>query len=597
MMSGDGENKPVDAVVSPEAALPPEPAGSSDVPASAAVLNEADVQAVVAAGEPVSDLTPPPEMPPAPLAAQTATEEGMPEPPTEAAPVEASAAPDTPAPVAATPETAAPETPAPAAAETPAEEAPARRRVELNPTVAATDTMAIPTYTTEGQPAAGVPQAKTIPNAAPVEIPLSQDLDPALEAELAAAMSGHAPTITGASEVLGSGESDSVAAQITSEEQLVPGMKLKAKVQSVSPENTFVDLGFRSPGMLPTRNFPQGKPPHAGEEHLVIVEKYDAEQGLIHVNLTKSTRRARGNWDELQKGQIVEAYVTGVNKGGLEVAVGQIRAFLPASQVELGFVSSMDSFVGKKFPVEVTEVNAAKRNLVVSRKSILIAERKEAAASFWEKVEVGQKFSGTIKTIKDYGAFVDLGGVDGFLHVGEMSWTRIKHPSDCVAEQQTVDVVVLSLDREKQKIGLGMRQLVQNPWNAAPETYAVGKNVSGKVTRITDFGAFVELEPGVEGMIHISELDYKRVKRVADVLREGQQIEAQVLEIQPERQRISLSVKALKPKPDVPVPPKDEDLSPGKGQQYERKRKEPLRGGTTGNTGASGLFGDPNSFR
>ncbi|ODA30057.1 30S ribosomal protein S1 [Planctopirus hydrillae] len=556
-MSGDGENKPVDASLSPEASSPVEP---------------------VSQAEPVSQVEP------------VSSGEAV-------APTELSSAPqvvpgDSPVASAPAAETVSPET-APASEE-PAE-AP-RKRVELNPTLSAKDGLAIPTYAADGQ-TPGVPQAVTIPQAGPVEIPRTEELDPALEAELAAAMSGGAPTVAGASEIVGAGDSASVAAQITSEDQLAPGMKLKAKVQSVSPENTFVDLGFRSPGMLPTRNFPQGKPPHPGEEHLVIVEKYDAEQGLIYVNLTKSTRRARGNWDELQKGQIVEAYVTAVNKGGLEVAVGQIRAFLPASQVELGFVSSMDAFVGKKFPVEVTEVNPAKRNLVVSRKAILIAERKEAAASFWDKVEVGQKFTGTIKTIKDYGAFVDLGGVDGFLHVGEMSWTRIKHPSDCVREQQTVDVVVLSLDREKQKIGLGMRQLVQNPWNSAPETYAVGKTVSGKVTRITDFGAFIELEPGVEGMIHISELDYKRVKRVADVLKEGQQVDAQVLEIQPERQRISLSVKALKPKPEVVAPPKDEDLAPGKGQQYERKRKEPLRGGTTGNTGSGGLFGDPNSFR
>lgn len=556
-MSGDGENKPVDASLSPEASSPVEPVSQT---------------------EPVSQVEP------------VSSVEAV-------APTELSSAPqvvpgDSPVASAPAAETVSPET-APASEE-PAE-AP-RKRVELNPTLSAKDGLAIPTYAADGQ-TPGVPQAVTIPQAGPVEIPRTEELDPALEAELAAAMSGGAPTVAGASEIVGAGDSASVAAQITSEDQLAPGMKLKAKVQSVSPENTFVDLGFRSPGMLPTRNFPQGKPPHPGEEHLVIVEKYDAEQGLIYVNLTKSTRRARGNWDELQKGQIVEAYVTAVNKGGLEVAVGQIRAFLPASQVELGFVSSMDAFVGKKFPVEVTEVNPAKRNLVVSRKAILIAERKEAAASFWDKVEVGQKFTGTIKTIKDYGAFVDLGGVDGFLHVGEMSWTRIKHPSDCVREQQTVDVVVLSLDREKQKIGLGMRQLVQNPWNSAPETYAVGKTVSGKVTRITDFGAFIELEPGVEGMIHISELDYKRVKRVADVLKEGQQVDAQVLEIQPERQRISLSVKALKPKPEVVAPPKDEDLAPGKGQQYERKRKEPLRGGTTGNTGSGGLFGDPNSFR
>lgn len=257
-------------------------------------------------------------------------------------------------------------------------------------------------------------------------------------------------------------------------------------------------------------------------------------------------------------------------------------------------MASLDTYVGQKFPVQVTEVNPAKRNLVVSRKAIVVQERKEAAAVFWQKAEVGQQYNGRVKTVKDYGAFVDIGGVDGFLHVGEMSWTRIRHPSEVVQEGQTVDVIVLSLDRDQEKIGLGMRQLAQNPWAEAVDKYAVGRNVTGKVTRATDFGAFIELEPGVEGLVHISELDHRRVRKVTDVLTVGQEVQVQVLEVAPDRQRISLSLKALKEKPEEP---KDEDLSPGKGQQYERKRKEPLRGGTSGSAGSSGLFGDPNSYR
>jgi small subunit ribosomal protein S1 len=329
-----------------------------------------------------------------------------------------------------------------------------------------------------------------------------------------------------------------------------------------------------------------------GEEFLVIADKFDAENGVILVNLPKATRRPKGNWEELSVGQIVDCYVNKTNKGGLEVTVSNMRAFLPASQVDLGFVSSLETYVGQKFPVQITEVNPAKRNLVVSRRVLLIQERKEAASQFWQNVEVGQQFAGVVKTIKDYGAFVDLGGVDGFLHVGEMSWSRIKHPSDILQEGAQIDVVILSLDREKQKIGLGMRQLAQNPWALAADKYAVGRTVSGKVTRVTDFGAFVELEAGVEGLIHISELDHRRVKRVADVLTVGQEVQAQVLEVQPDRQRISLSLKALKEKPEAP---KDEDLAPGKGQAYERKRKEPLRGGT-GSGNAGGLFGNPGDF-
>ena len=270
------------------------------------------------------------------------------------------------------------------------------------------------------------------------------------------------------------------------------------------------------------------------------------------------------------------------------------RSFQPVRSI-LGFDfrNRSESFVGQKLTVQITELNPAKRNLVVSRRAVMIAERKELAGAFWEKVEVGQQYSGTVKTIKDYGVFIDLGGADGFLHIGEMSWTRVKHPSEVLQEGQQCEVVVLSLDREKQKIGLGMRQLSHNPWGSVENTYSVGKEVTGKITRTTDFGAFVELEPGVEGLIHISEMDHQRIRKVTDVVTVGQEIRAQVLEVAPDRQRISLSMKALKQKPEKP---KDEDLAPSKGESYERKRKEPLRGGTTA-AGGGGLFGNPGDFK
>lgn len=466
----------------------------------------------------------------------------------------------------------------------------ARRKVQLNPTLGDEDLRAVPTYAPEAGSESLAASYLQPPSGGPVELPKSADLEAQLEAEISAAMAGtmSAPAVSaeGASDTLQPG-----AIPLT-EDQLEPGAKLKAKVQSVTAENVFCDVGLRCPGLLPVKQFPPGKQPHEGEEFLVVMDKFDAENGVVLISLPKATRRPKGNWEELSVGQVVECVVAKTNKGGLEVTVGGMRAFLPASQVDVGFVSSLDGYVGQRFPVQVTEVNPAKRNLVVSRRVLVIQERKEAAATFWEKVEVGQQYSGKVKTLKDYGAFIDLGGVDGFLHVGEMSWTRIKHPSDLLQEGQAVDVVILSLDREKQKIGLGLRQLAQNPWNLAVDKYAVGTTVSGKVTRTTDFGAFIELEQGVEGLIHISELDHRRVKRVGEVLNVGQEVQAQVLEVNPERQRISLSLKALKEKPEEP---KDEDLAPSKGQTYDRKRKEPLRGGT-GGSGGGGLFGNPTDF-
>ncbi len=478
-----------------------------------------------------------------------------------------------------------------------------RKRPVLNPKIEDHETRAVGSIGSEVETAAAAIAAASAAQSASetqtsgpvgqIELPpIQTTLDDGLEQEIEAAMSGQmtAPTAAPAGAQTPSAANADLP---SSEDQLESGTKLKAKVQSITADDVFCEVGYRSPGVLPARQFPQGKQPRVGEEFLVIVEKYDPENSVILVNLPKATRKARGNWEELNVGQITECIVNKTNKGGLEVTVGGLRAFLPASQVDLGFISSMDSYVGQKLTVQITELNPAKRNLVVSRRVVLISERKELAGAFWEKVEVGQQFAGTVKTIKDYGVFIDLGGADGFLHIGEMSWTRVKHPSEVLQEGQQCDVVVLSLDREKQKIGLGMRQLSHNPWGSVETTYAVGKEVTGKVTRTTDFGAFVELEPGVEGLIHISELDHQRIRKVTDVVNIGQEIHAQVLEVAPDRQRISLSLKALKQKPEKP---KDEDLSPGKGEAYERKRKEPLRGGTTTGSGG-GLFGNPGDFK
>lgn len=478
-----------------------------------------------------------------------------------------------------------------------------RRRVQLNPTVDPELAKPVPRYESQpvassgdgsssvtGDSAASTGIVPPIPQAAPVDIPPAPaNLDQALEAEINAAMAG---AMQAAAPIPGAPASSALTPLPDTEDQLESGTKLKAKVQTITAEDVFCEVGYRSPGVVPIRQFPQGKQPRVGEEFLVHVEKFDADAGVIRVNLPKASRKVRGGWDEISVGQVVECVVNKTNKGGLEVTISSLRAFLPASQVDLGFVSSLDSYVGQRFPVEVTEVNPAKRNLVVSRRAILIQERKEAAANFWPQVDVGQQYRGRVKTIKDYGAFVDIGGVDGFLHIGEMSWTRLKHPSDVLSEGQEIEVVIISLDREKQKIGLGMRQLSTNPWEKIEEKYNVGTQVSGKVTRTSDFGAFVELEPSVEGLIHISELDHKRVKKVTDVVTVGQDVVVQVLELAPDRQRISLSLKATKPKPEEP---KDEDQAPGKGAAYERKRKEPLRGGT-GTVGGGGLFGNPGDF-
>ncbi len=472
------------------------------------------------------------------------------------------------------------------------------RRARLNPTVDLKSVRAVPSLTPTPLPDDGTTATRDgdlasppSPPSDPVLLPPERlAIDADLEKEIEAAMAGQMSDPVGPPSGAVSAPS-AVSDLPTSEEQLEAGMKLKAKVQSVTADDVFCEIGYRSPGILPTRQFPQGKQPHVGEEFLVVVEKYDAENSVVLVNLPRAIRKSKGNWEELSVGQVIECVVSKTNKGGLEVTLGALRAFLPASQIELGFAPELETFVGRKLTVQVTEVNPAKRNLVVSRKAILIQERKELAAAFWPTVDVGQQFTGTVKTIKDYGAFVDLGGADGFLHIGEMSWTRVKHPSEVLQEGIQVDVVVLSLDRDKQKIGLGMRQLARNPWSDVQDRYSVGKSVAGKVTRVADFGAFIELEQGVEGLVHISELDHQRVRRVQDILAVGQEVQVQVLEVDADRQRISLSLKALKEKPELP-----KFVEPEPVPAPVRKRKEPLRGGKTAETGGD-LFGNPKDYK
>jgi small subunit ribosomal protein S1 len=286
--------------------------------------------------------------------------------------------------------------------------------------------------------------------------------------------------------------------------------------------------------------------------------------------------------------------VVKTNKGGLEVTVGSLRGFLPASQVDLGFVSNLETYVGQKLGVQVTEVNPKKRKLIVSRRAVLELERKDLEAELWTKLAVGQTRSGKVKTIKDYGAFVDIGGVDGFLHIGEISHSRIRHPSDVLKEGQDVEVQILKLEPEKKKISLGMRQLIQDPWKTVTSNYPADSTVTGKVTRVADFGAFVELELGVEGLVHVSEIAHQRVNRVADVLKEGQEVQAKVLEVDPDRKRIGLSLKALLPRPVDKSRPAVEDRPV---EPYHRQRSGPLKGGTSDAVSKpGGLFGNPNDF-
>ena len=492
--------------------------------------------------------------------------------------------------------------------ETTPEEVASTPRVQLNPTVDPEQAKPVPTIRDESpavpaptEPAPSVaeieaergPSATHVPPKEKVEVPSkrsSQPLEADLEAEVNAALTGMGSLAVG--DVPEEGGAAAHVPTGTSDRELAPGARTRGKVVSVHGENVIVDLGVRSSGVLPARHFAEGKMPAVGDVLDVVVDKYDAAEGLLELSPGKaSVSKPAGDWNAVAQGQIVDCMVTKINKGGLEVSVSNLRGFMPAGQVDMGFCSNLDQFVGQKLRVKVLEVNPQKRNLIVSRRSFLEIALAEAREEAWKHLAVGQKVTGKVKTVKDYGAFIDIGGVDGLVHVSEISWGRIGHPKEVLKEGQEVDVVIVSLDQEKGKVGLGMKQLQASPWQSIFDKFPPNSTARGRVTKTTQFGAFVELEPGLEGMVHISEIDHKRVHRVTDVLKVGNEVDVKVLTIDTDKKRIALSVKALSAKPEAAPKPRDEDLAPGGGVPYERKRKEPLKGGGTGSGGL--MFGNP----
>jgi small subunit ribosomal protein S1 len=358
-----------------------------------------------------------------------------------------------------------------------------------------------------------------------------------------------------------------------------PGL-LKGKVVSVHNADVFVDVpGGRSQGVLPLMQFPDG-PPESGTEVEVTIEGYDGANGLLL--LSRKGQAQEVDWSSVARGMIVEVFVSGTNKGGLSIEVNRIRGFLPISQIDLYRVENAETYVGQRLRCEVMEVNPSEKNLIVSRRVLLEREREENREKLWNELAEGQVREGVVRNIKEFGAFVDLGGADGLLHIGEMSWARIKDPTEVVQLGQTVKVVVLKIDREKRKLSLGLRQLQASPWDNIGDKYPHGSRVKGKVTRVQDFGAFVELEPAVEGLIHISELSPARVRRVIDIVKVGQDVEVVVVSLDPAQRRIGLSLKAALPKAEEPEAAPEEEPEEEAPPPKPRIRTTPLRGGTGG---------------
>src|SRR6185437_16207429 len=329
-----------------------------------------------------------------------------------------------------------------------------------------------------------------------------------------------------------------------------PGPK-KGKVFRIHGQDVFIDLpGGRTQGVLPMLQFPDG-PPAIGTEVEITIEGFDHANGVML--LSRKGSAVEADWSSVAVGMTVEARVTATNKGGLSVDVNGIRGFMPISQIDLYRVEEAEQFVNQKLLCMVTEVDAVEHNLVLSRRALLEKQREEMREKLWVELAEGQVRQGIVRSIKDFGAFVDLGGVDGLLHVSEMSWQRVQDVTSIVQPGQTIKVVILKIDHERRKVSLGLKQLMPSPWDNITEKYHTGDLVAGKVSRLMDFGAFVELEPAIEGLIHISELAPQRVFRVGDIVQVDQQVQVKVLSVDPAQRRISLSLKAAQPKEPEPV--------------------------------------------
>ncbi len=385
-----------------------------------------------------------------------------------------------------------------------------------------------------------------------VDLPLKRQWDSGLEAELEAALAGFDPAAA-AGESRRTGKPGKTASTDREKgQESRPGLRT-GKVIGVRGKSIFVDLGGKSEGVLPIDQY-EGDLPLPGATIEVVVDRFDPAEGIQLLRRKGSAIDA--DWETLRKGVIVEARVTKSVKGGLEVDVDGIRGFLPISQIDLTRVDDATSYINQKFKAVVTECNQREKNLVVSRRELLEQERAELREKTWATLEEGQVHDGIVRSIKGFGAFVDISGVDGLLPVGEMSWGRVSKVEDLIKTGDQVKVKVLKIDRVTRKLTLGLKQLTPSPWASVALKYHRGTQVPGKVTKIMEFGAFVELEPGIEGLIHVSELSPNRVRRVADVVKVDQEVEVRILKVEPEERRISLS---LKPSPKAALPAEKED--------------------------------------
>ena len=328
------------------------------------------------------------------------------------------------------------------------------------------------------------------------------------------------------------------------------GSIVNGTILDIRPQVVIVDIGYKSEGVIASSEF-EDDDIEEGDEVEVLLERLENDEGMVVLSKEKAAHKQ--NWEKIvrvfEDGGLVKGKVKSVVKGGLMVNVG-VEAFLPGSQVDIIPPKDLNEYVGNIYEFKIVKVNDERKNIVLSRREVIEAERAERRQHFLQTVKVGDKGTGQVKNLTDFGAFIDLEGMDGLLHITDMSWGRINHPSEMLRIAQEVEVQILDVDREKERVSLGLKQMTDNPWQDIESKYPIGSQVRGKVTKLLPYGAFVELERGVEGLVHVSELSWvKRITRPSDVLELDQEIDASVLGISIDEQKISLGVRQLEPNP------------------------------------------------
>ena len=409
-----------------------------------------------------------------------------------------------------------------------------------------------------------------------IEVPnIRAGLGDDLEAEIAAALEG-----TSLNEMV-----DPVG-RSTKAIELEQDSRVQGRVIKVYHGDVFVDLGDYNQGSLPVTQFTDL--PQDGALIEVIVGRFNNDEGMYALSLPNRAVDVGGDYSQISEGILIDVKVTGHNKGGLEAEVGGLRGFIPAGQVAIYRIEDFSQFVGQTWTCLVTEVNPERRRLVLSRRAVLEREKAEQKDKLMGELQVGQVREGIVSRIQDFGAFVDIGGVDGLLHVSRMAWQRIKHPSEILEVGQKIKVMVSQIDQETGKIGLSLRDLLADPWVGITHKYKQGDVIRGPVVRTLDkVGAFVQLEPGVDGLIHISELSHQRVWRMSDFIKEGQTVEAKILAVDPDQKRISLSIKALMARPEPVKAVEEEEPEPETPPAPLPQQPKKLKGGVAKKSGGA----------